>query len=109
MTDSISRLINASSSINEGHAGYHWERNPRGRSAKFTEGAESKGSLGRVSTKRPDFAAPFQKETAHPPATNSMESFARGRATIRSSTVAESKLGMTYTSEPKAQEERGDS
>ncbi len=109
MTASISLLINVSRSINEEHAGYNCERNYLVQAGKLIEVAESKGYPGRVRTKPSEFLASFQKEAAHLPAINSMESKTYGRAIIRSSNVADSKLCVTYTYEPMAQEERGDS
>lgn len=109
MTASISLLINVSRFIKEEHEVHNSERDFKGQSGKLMGGAESMGSAWRVSTKPSDLVASFLKETDHPPATNSMESTTCGRAIISSSTVAESKLCVTYTYEPMAQEERGDS
>ena len=109
MTASISLLINVSRFIKEEHAGYNCERDVKGQAGKLMEGAESKGSPGMVRTKPSEFVASFQKEAAPLPAINSTESTTCGRATIHSSNVAESKLCVTYTYEPMAQKERGDS
>lgn len=109
MTASVSLLINVFRFIKDEHAVYNCERDYLVQAGKLMEGAESKGSPGRVRTKPSEFLASFQKEAAHLPAINSTESKTCGRAIICSSNVAESKLCVTYTYEPMAQEERGDS
>lgn len=92
---------NASSSISEELAAYDGETDFGGSSGKTVEGVESRGSALQQYLMPSDFVASFQNETASMPATISVRTETSGSFAFGISTVAESKICVTYTYEPK--------
>jgi hypothetical protein len=91
---------NASSSISEKLAAYDGETDFGGSSGKMIEGVESRGSAEEQYLKPSDFVASFQNETVSLPAEISTSSSTSGNIVFSLSTVAESKVCVTYTYEP---------
>ena len=101
LPDESSISANASSSISEELDAYDGETDFGGSSGKTIEGVESRGSALQQYLKPSDFVASFQNETASMPATISVRTETGGSFAFGISTVAESKICVTYTYEPK--------
>lgn len=109
LPNSNSISANASSSIDEELAAYDRETDFGGSSGKMIEGVESKGSAEEKYPKLSDFVASFQNETLSLPAAISIRSETSGNIVFSMSTVAESKICVTYTYEPNDSNEKGES
>lgn len=99
--NSSSISVNISSSVSEKLAAYDGETDFEGSSGKTIEGAESKGTAKEKYLEPSDFVASLQNETIALPSTIDISSGVRGNIVFSLSTVAESKLCVTYTYEPR--------
>lgn len=99
LPDGRSIPINASSGINEKLAAYDGKTDFAGASGKRIE-ASSKGTFQEKYQELSDFTASFQNETISLPVDISFTSSTSGSLVFRLSTIAESKVCVTYTYEP---------
>ena len=99
LPDGRSIPINASSAINEKLAAYDGKTDFAGASGKRIE-ASSKGTFQEKYQELSDFTASFQNETISLPVDISFTSSTSGSLVFRLSTIAESKVCVTYTYEP---------
>jgi hypothetical protein len=106
MPDSRTISVNASSSVNEELAAYDGETDFSGPSGTTIEGVESKGTALEQYLELSDFVASFQNETVSLPAAISFRSSTSGNIVFRRSTVAESKVCVTYSYEPSGSVEK---
>jgi hypothetical protein len=106
--DSSSISVNASGSVSEVLAAYDGKTDFGGPSGRTIEGVTSNGSAEKQYLELSDFAASFQNETISLPAAISIRSSTTGSVVFGLSTIAESKVCVIYTYEPKAQEKKGD-
>lgn len=100
LPDETSISANASSSISEKLTAYDGETDFGGSSGKTIEGEKSRGSAEREYQELSDFVASFQNETVSLPVEISTGSSTSGNIVFSMSTVAESKVCVTYTYEP---------
>jgi hypothetical protein len=107
--DGSSIVVNTSSSISEELAAYDGETDFEGPSGKAIEGVESKSSAEREYLELSDFVASFQNETVSLPVAVSIVSASRGNIVLSLSTVAESRICVTYTYEPFGSVREGES
>jgi hypothetical protein len=100
LPDETSISANASSSISEELAAYDGKTDFGGSSGKTIESVESRGSAEREYQELSDFVASFQNETVSLPVEISTGSRTSGNIVFGLSTVAESKVCVTYTYAP---------
>lgn len=92
--------VNASSSVREMLEDYDGETDFAGSSGKKIEGSKSRGTAMEKYLELSDFVASSQNETLSLPASIDINSEVRGNAAFILSTIAESKMCVTYTYEP---------
>ena len=108
MPNSSTISVNASSSVSEELAAYDGDTDFSGPSGRKIEGVESKGSAEERYLELSDFIASFQNETVSLPAAVSIRSGTSANSVFSLSTIAESKVCVTYTYEPGGSGEKGD-
>lgn len=101
--------VNASSSISSKLDAYDGETDFSGPSGRTIEGVASKGSAEDQHLNPSDFVASFQNETISLPASVSIRSETFGTIVFSLSTIAESKICVTYRYEPSGSVDKGDS
>lgn len=99
MPDGSSISANASSTVSEELAAYDGNTDYEGASGKMVD-VSSKGTAKKQYQELSDFVASFQNETISLPADISFTSSTSGSLVFRLSTIAESKICVTYTYEP---------